>query len=66
MCIISSTVVCHLHLRNEIILTLGQALTSGTGASAWFTANNEIMTNRKSSPNEHEAITAESSSLALS
>lgn len=54
MCIIKSTVVCHLHLRNEIILTLGQPLTSGTRTSAQFMANNGIMTNRKSLPNEYE------------
>lgn len=54
MCIIKSTVVCHLHLRNEIILTLGQPLTSGTRTSAQFMANNGIMTNRISLPNEYE------------
>lgn len=54
LCIIRSTVVCHLHLRNEIILTLGQPLTSGIRTSARFMANNVIMTNRKSLLNEYE------------
>lgn len=54
MCMTRSTVVCHLHLRNKIIPTLGQPLTSGTGTSARLTVNNRIMANGKSSPTEHE------------
>lgn len=64
MFIIRSTVVCYLHLRNKIILTLRQPLTSGTWTSTrlWqITKSWQIGTPRQMNlSNIRKAITGES------